>query len=398
MTGELRMQPAGRQRGRGLTIPRTLVLTGHFPPEPGGVQTFTWEFVRRLPPDRLAVVAPAWPGAAGFDAGLDFPVLRRHGYVLFRDLPAMVRRYRLEAGWVTAFAPFGLYVPFLRRAGLHRVVASSHGQEIGWIRAWPTKVALGQMARGVDALTYLSATTRGELTSVVGDRTELRQLAGGVDARRFRPDEVARAEVRDRFGFGGRPVVVSVSRLVRRKGQDMLLRAWPDVLAAVPDAALLIVGDGPTRRRLAARAEREFAGSVVVTGMVPPDRLPSYYAAADLFVLPCRDDRRGLQTEGLGLSALEAAATGVPVVVGQSGGSPASVLPGETGLVVDATRPEPVAAAVVTLLRDPELGRRMGAAGRAWIENCWSWERAAQRLAGVLSGQPDVTEMMGSAR
>src|SRR5262249_3183781 len=126
--------------------------------------------------------------------------------------------------------------------------------------------------------------------------------------------------------------------------------------------------------------------------------LPSYYAAADLFVLPCRDDRRGLQTEGLGLSALEAAATGVPVVVGQSGGSPASVLPGETGLVVDATRPEPVAAAVVTLLRDPELGRRMGAAGRAWIENCWSWERAAQRLAGVLSGQPDVTEMMGSAR
>jgi phosphatidylinositol alpha-1,6-mannosyltransferase len=370
-------------------IPRTLVVTGHFPPRSGGVQTFTWELVRRLTPSRVVVVAPQRPGAAEFDAGLDFPVVRRRGYLLFRDLPEIVRRYRLETGWITAFAPFGLYAPFLRRAGLGRVIASSHGQEIGWMRAWPTRIALRRMAWRVDTLTYLSSTTRDQLAPVVGDGTPMRRLAGGVDARRFRPDEAARRAVRYRYGLRDRPVVASVSRLVRRKGQDTLLRAWPQVLAEVPDAALLIVGDGPMRRPLSAIAERDFPDSVVVTGPVSADQLPGHYAAADLFVLPCRDDRQGLQSEGLGLSALEAAATGLPVVVGRSGGSPASVEPGRTGLVLDATRPEPLAATVAAVLRHPDLGRRMGAAGRQWVDRYWSWEAAADRLVAVLSGWTD---------
>jgi phosphatidyl-myo-inositol dimannoside synthase len=353
----------------------------------GGVQTFTWELVRRLAPGRLVVVAPHVPGAAEFDAGLDFPVVRRRGYLLFRDLRAIVRRHRLDTGWITAMAPFGLYVPFLRRAGLHRIVASSHGQELGWIHAWPTRLALRRMAWGVDTLTYLSMTTREALAAVVRRRTQLRQLAGGVDTRRFRPDRAARGALRDRYGLGDRPVVVSVSRLVRRKGQDMLLQAWRDVLAAVPDAALLIVGDGPMRRALAATAERDYSDSVVVTGPVSPDQLPGHYAAADLFVLPCRDDRRGLQSEGLGISALEAAATGLPVVVGRSGGSATSVVPGRTGLVVDAATPAPLAGTVVGLLRDTDLAGRMGAAGRRWVEECWSWEVAAERLVAILANR-----------
>jgi phosphatidylinositol alpha-1,6-mannosyltransferase len=351
----------------------------------GGVQTFTWELVRRLTPGRVVVVAPQRPGAAEFDAALDFPVVRRRGYLLFRDLPDIVRRHRLDTGWITAFAPFGLYAPFLRWAGLRRVVASSHGQELGWIHAWPTRVALGHMAWGVDTLTYLSTTTREALSSVVRGRTQMRQLAGGVDTRRFRPDPAAGAAVRNRYGLGDRPLVVSVSRLVRRKGQDILLRAWRDVLDAVPDAALLIVGDGPMRRALTATAERDYSGSVAVTGPVSAEQLPGYYAAADLFVLPCRDDRQGLQSEGLGLTALEAAATGLPVVIGRSGGSAASVQAGHTGVVVDATTPGPVASAVVALLCDPELARRMGTAGRQWVEQCWSWEAAATRLGAILA-------------
>src|SRR4029079_10405378 len=140
--------PAGRQ------LPRTLVVTGHFPPEHGGVQTFSWEFVRRLPADRLVVVAPAWPGAAEFDAGLDFPVIRRHGYALFTGLSRLVAEHRLSVGWITALAPFGLYAPLIRRAGLGRRVASTHGQEIGWIRALPTRLALRRMSRAVDLVTY----------------------------------------------------------------------------------------------------------------------------------------------------------------------------------------------------------------------------------------------------
>jgi phosphatidylinositol alpha-1,6-mannosyltransferase len=368
-------------------IPRTLVITGHFPPEPGGVQTFTWELVRRLPADRLLVVAPAWPGAADFDARLDFPVVRRRGYLLFLGLRHLVRRHELTACWITALAPFGLYAPFVRAAGTTRLVASSHGQELGWVRAAPTRLAMRGMSGAVDTLTYLSEATLRELSPVVAGRTRLVQLSGGVDCTRFSPSVDAGA-MRDRYAPAGGPVVISVSRLVRRKGHDVLLRAWREVVRHEPRARLVIVGEGPMRRRLADEAAREFPDSVVLTGPVPPGELPLLYAGADVFVAPCRDDRRELQTEGLGLSTLEAAASGLPVVVGQSGGSAASVQDGHTGLVVDARGPGPVADALLSLLARPALARAMGAAGRRWAVEHWAWERAAACLATALRGDP----------
>jgi phosphatidyl-myo-inositol dimannoside synthase len=365
--------------------PRTLIVTGHFPPEHGGVQTFTWEFVRRLPADRLVVVAPAWPGAAEFDAGLDFPVVRRHGYALFTGLPKLVAEHRLTVGWITALAPFGVYAPLIRRrAGLTRLVASTHGQEIGWARALPTRLALRRASRALDAVSYLSEATLPELRAGIHPDTPLVQLAGGVHAEQF-----GRADgqpIRRRYRLGDGPVLISVSRLVRRKGQDMLLRAWPEVLRRFPSAKLLIVGDGPMRDRLAEQG-RAFAGSVVVTGSVPADELAAHYAAADLFVLACRDDRHGLQTEGLGLSTLEAAAAGLPVVVGRSGGSPASVLAERTGLLVDPRDPAALAAAVLRVLADPEWGRQLGRAGSRWARERWRWEDATDRLIAVLRGE-----------
>ena len=369
------------------SIPRTLVITGHFPPEPGGVQTFTWELVRRLPADRLLVVAPAWPGAADFDAGLHFPVVRRRGYLLFRRLRRLVRRHELTACWITALAPFGLYIPFVRAAGTSRLVASSHGQELGWVRSRPTRLAMRAMSGAVDTLTYLSEATLRELRPVVDGRTRLVQLSGGVDCARFSPS-VDPGAIRDRYAPAGGPVVISVSRLVRRKGHDVLLRAWREVVRHEPRARLVIVGEGPMRRRLADEAAREFPSSVFFTGPVSPGELPMLYAAADVFVAPCRDDRRELQTEGLGLSTLEAAASGLPVVVGRSGGSAVSVRDGRTGLVVDARGPAPVAEALLTLLARPSLARAMGAAGRQWAVETWAWERAAARLAMALRGDP----------
>ena len=124
-------------------VPRTVVVTGHFPPEPGGVQTFTWELVRRLPPDRVAVVAPHHSAARAFDRRLPFPVVRRRGYLLTRDLRRIAADAGASTGWIPALAPIGMYVPLLRRAGLDRVVASSHGQELGWLRVrrrcWPAR-------------------------------------------------------------------------------------------------------------------------------------------------------------------------------------------------------------------------------------------------------------------
>ncbi|RFS85109.1 glycosyltransferase family 1 protein [Actinomadura spongiicola] len=368
-------------------MPRTLVMTGHFPPEPGGVQTFTWELVRRLPADRLLVVAPAWPGAARFDAGLEFPVVRRHCYLLFRGLRRLAARHGAEACWIPAVAPFAMYAPLVRAAGVRRLIGSTHGQEIGWFRAWPTRAALRAVAPAFDALTFLTARTRGEMAAVLGDRTRLVQLAGAVDPLRFRPGLDGGA-VRRRHGLGPGPVVLSVSRLVRRKGHDRLLDAWPDVVRRHPEARLMIVGDGPTRAHLTDRAAREAPGTVTITGAVSAADLPRYYAAADVFVLPCRDERRGLQVEGLGLSVLEASSAGLPVVVGRSGGSPESVLDGRTGHLVDATRADGLARVLNDLLADSARARRMGDEGRRWVRETWCWDRAAARLAALLRGAP----------
>jgi glycosyltransferase involved in cell wall biosynthesis len=377
---------------------RVLVLTGHFPPEVGGVQTFTWELVRRLPADRLLVVAPAWPGAAEFDAELDFPVVRRHGYLLFRGLRELVARHRAEVGWITAAAPFGLYGPLMRAAGLNRLICSTHGQELGWCRAAPTRAALCAAARGFDVLTYLSASTREVLARAVGDRTRLVQLAGGVDTERFRPG-LDGTIVRNRHGLGDGPVVLSIARLVHRKGHDILVRAWPDVVRRFPDARLVIVGDGPMRSRLQAMAADLCPGTVTLTGQVPSAELPGYYAAADVFVMPCRDDRHGLQTEGLGLSTLEASAAGLPVVVGRSGGSPESVVDGETGVLLDVEPPGALAGILTDLLADPDRVRSLGRSGSGWVREHWSWERAADRLAALLSGEPvDPERVVGEGR
>jgi phosphatidyl-myo-inositol dimannoside synthase len=180
-------------------------------------------------------------------------------------------------------------------------------------------------------------------------------------------------------------VVVCVSRLVPRKGQDALVRALPAIRRRVPDAALLLVGGGPYRstvEKLAARyGVREH---VVFTGSVRWPELPAYYAAGDVFAMPCRTRRGGLDVEGLGIVYLEASAIGLPVVGGNSGGAPDAVRDGETGYVVSGRDVPAVADRVACLLEDRTLATRLGMAGREWVENQWRWDSQAQRLSTLL--------------
>jgi phosphatidylinositol alpha-1,6-mannosyltransferase len=193
--------------------------------------------------------------------------------------------------------------------------------------------------------------------------------------------------IRVRLGLADRPVVVCVSRLVPRKGQDMLIRAMPEIRRRVPDAALLIVGGGPYRAALGKLARQ--AGverDVVFTGSVPTAELPAHYAAGDVYAMPCRTRNGGLDVEGLGIVYLEASATGLPVVAGDSGGAPDAVREGETGYVVPGRDVAALAGRVATLLADRDLARQLGAAGRAWVEREWRWETQAQRMAALLGG------------
>jgi phosphatidylinositol alpha-1,6-mannosyltransferase len=247
--------------------------------------------------------------------------------------------------------------------------------------------ALHRIGAGVDVLTFVSRYTRSRFAAAFGPLAALEYLPPGVDTERFRPDPAGRALVRDRYHLGDRPTVVCVSRLVPRKGQDMLIRALPAIRRAVPDAVLLIVGGGPDRQRLATLAEQTgVAEDVVFTGTVPIAELPAHYAAGDVFAMPARTRGRGLDVEAFGLVYLEASATGLPVVAGRSGGAPETVRDGVTGCVVDGRQAGELAEAVTGLLADPERAAKLGSAGREWAAQDWDWAELADRLRGLLDG------------
>ncbi|HEY8479255.1 MAG TPA: glycosyltransferase family 4 protein [Spirillospora sp.] len=371
---------------------RTLIVTNDFPPRPGGIQAFVHGLASRRPPGSVVVYAPAWEGAAAFDVAQPFPVVRHRGPLMLPE-PGVLRRagelLRAEGCDSVLFgaaAPLGLLAPALRRRGAARIVGLTHGHEAGWASLPVARRLLRRIGDDVDALTYLGEYTRARMARALSPDAAARmtRLAPGVDEKVFRAGSGG-DEIRARYRLGDRPVVVCVSRLVPRKGQDALIHAWPHVLRSVPDAVLLLVGAGPYRAALERLAvSLDVAGSVVFTGGVPWEELPAHYDAGDVFAMPCRTRRRGLDVEGLGIVYLEASATGLPVVAGDSGGAPDAVLDGRTGLVVPGRSVARVARALTGLLTDPERARAMGERGRAWVEREWRWEVQAARLSRLL--------------
>ncbi|MFY1699050.1 glycosyltransferase family 4 protein [Solwaraspora sp. WMMA2101] len=372
---------------------RVLLVTNDFPPRPGGIQSFVHNLALRQPASSVVVYASSHAGAAEFDAEQPFEVVRNPTGMLLPtpavawETAALARARGCDTVWFGAAAPLGLLGEGLRRrGGIHRVVALTHGHEVGWAALPGARSMLRRIARAADVVTYLGEYTRVRLDRAVGGLTELRRLAPGVDTDAYHPG-VDGTPVRRRHRLSDRPVVVCVSRLVPRKGQDALIRAWPSVRSRVPGAALLVVGGGPDRARLTRLAARAGVGdNVVFTGAVPWADLPAHYAAGDVYAMPCRTRRGGLDVEGLGIVYLEGSATGLPVVAGDSGGAPDAVRDGETGYVVDGRDPAQLADRLTELLRDRDLARRMGAAGRAWVEREWRWDTQADRLASLLAG------------
>src|SRR5256714_5148296 len=367
-----------------------LVVTNDFPPRPGGIQAFVHGLISRLPADDVIVYASSYDGWEVFDAAQPFRVVRYpHSMMLptpavTRQAVSLVRTERCRSVWFGASSPLGLMAPALRRAGAERIVASTHGHEVGWATLPAARQLLRRIGRSVDVLTYLGEYTRGGIARAVGSSVRMERLAPGVDTGTFRPGVPS---MRASLGLDGRPVVVCVSRLVARKGQDVLIKALPELRRSVPDAALLIVGDGPYRSALHSTARSQgVADSVVFTGSVPWQELPAYYAAGDAFAMPCRTRYGGLDVEGLGVVFLEAAATGLPVVAGDSGGAAEAVRNGETGVIVDGRSVDAVAEAIGDLLSEPERAKAMGTAGRDSVEKEWRWETLAANLQTMLSG------------
>jgi phosphatidylinositol alpha-1,6-mannosyltransferase len=367
-----------------------LFVTNDFPPKIGGIQSMLWELWRRLDPSSFTVLTTPHPEAAAWDAEQPFRVVRTREPVLL-PTPGLARRIDRLATEVGADVvlldpalPVGLLGPHLARP--YGVVV--HGAEVTVPGRLPVSAQLlARVLRGAGLVVSAGGYPLAEAERAAGRPLPHVLVPPGVDVDRFRPlDEAGRQEARARLGLAAHgPLVVSVSRLVPRKGMDVLIDAAAALVPTHPELCVAIGGDGRDRTRLERRVERTEA-PVRLLGRVAHEDLPALYACGDAFAMLCRNRWAGLEQEGFGIVFLEAAAAGVPQVAGDSGGAAEAVTDGETGWVV--ARPDDagaVAAALARLLDDPVRARAMGQAARQRAVEGFSYDVLARRLGAALS-------------
>jgi phosphatidylinositol alpha-1,6-mannosyltransferase len=366
-----------------------LLVTNDFPPKLGGIQTYLWELWRRLPADSFVVLTCRQPGDVAFDRTQAFRIVRHPRPVLLptrglvRSIEALAAEIDADLVVLDPALPVGEVGRRLTRPYL--VVA--HGAEIAVPGRLPGARAL--LARVLDASAGAVAAggyVAAELRRVANRPVEVGVVPPGVDTERFHTAEPGeRRETRRSFGLPeSGPLVLSVGRLVPRKGVDVLIDAAASLRKRHPDLTLAVAGEGRDRRRLERRALHRRA-PVRFLGRVPDERLPALYASADVFAAPNRTRWGGLEQEGFGIVFVEAAACGVPQVAGRSGGAPEAVEAGETGIVVDRPEdPAAVAEALGVLLDDPGLRTRLSRASRERAVREFSYPVLAGRLAAFL--------------
>jgi len=385
-------------------VRHTLFITNDFPPRPGGIQTFVHEIVRQFDPETVSVLTSQWNGSADFDRKQNFEVVRANTKLMLPTLETMrlardlIIKNNVKQVVFGAAAPLALLAKPIRKLGVEKIISFTHGHETGWAKTPITKQLLHRIGNNVDVLTYLTDYTRKGISKGISSEASLkmRQLLPAVDPGLFSPENKAKGfELRKQVGFGDRPTILSVSRLMQRKGHDLLISALPELKKRIPNIGLLIVGDGPHRQQLEKLVVKlNLSQDVYFTGKVLFADLPAWYAAGDVFAMPCRTRKAGWDVEGLGIVYLEASATGIPVIAGDSGGAPEAVAEGKSGFVVSGIKQEQLIDRVVTLFSNPELLIEMGNYGRQWVLDEWTWDKPFTRLQALLAGKdPDLQKV-----
>ena len=381
----------------------TLVVTNDFGPRSGGIETFIHGLLAQASKNqqRNFVVLTSRQAPQDEVVKFDQQMWEENRIKVIRDsakvlLPTqrlakvatdLFKAHDCENVIFGASAPLGLLAKSLRKAGAKHIVALTHGHEVWWARMPLFSAALRRIGAQADQMTYLGEFTRGAVANALlrEDHSKLVHLPPGVDLSRFTPAAKS-VELQKKWGIEDAPVIVSIGRLVARKGSDQLIKAMPEVLKQFPKSKLLLVGTGNYQKRLERLVRNlKVEESVIFTGRVDHDRLPDYFRLGDIFAAPCRSRYGGLEVEGLGIVYLEASACGVPVIAGKSGGAPDAVLDGKTGLLVNGRNHRDVGAALIKLLSDQPLRQKMGADGRVWMEQLWSWEGIGARFEEIIS-------------
>jgi len=375
---------------------KILLVTNDLGPRAGGIETFILGLLDQLDGNQIVIYTAKQNGSAEFDKALTaktgVTIIRDKSSILLptfwvnRRVRAVMQKYESEIIWFGAAMPLAWMSHLLKRAGAKQIVAITHGHEVWWAKLPIFRQIFSHATKSISVLTYLGEFTRQAMAPVVNKNCYMAQIAPGISIEHFTPGEKSPSLVKE-LDLQGKQVLISVGRLVHRKGQDKLLEALPQVLRSHPDVVLLFVGIGPRKKKLDQLVRKyELSDYVRFVGRVQYDKLPEYFRLGDLFVMPSRSRLAGLEVEGLGIVYLEASASGIAVLAGESGGAPDAVLAGKTGEVVDGTDPSKIAEAIVELLDNPSKLKTMGAAGRAWTEQRWSWQIWGERFREVLFG------------
>lgn len=363
---------------------RTLVITNDFPPRIGGIEAFVAQVCDLL--GDVVVLTSSHADAAAADARRHYPVCRGGrlllpGAATLRAAMTLMERHAATRVVFGAAAPLGLLAAPLREAGATHLLAISHGHETWWARTPGARQLLRRIGDTTSAVSWISGHTRDHISSALSPaaRARMVRLAPPVATDLFVPAIGARPV---------RPTVIAAGRFVPRKGFDTLLEAWEGVLRRWPATALpelILVGDGPQRRRLVSMARSLPAPDTVrFTGAVPHHRMPHVYARGHVFAMPVRPRWGGLDAEGLGMVYAEAAACGLAVVAGDSGGTRDTMIPGESGVLVPPNDPVHLARVLLDLLLDLPRAEEMGRLGRAHVEGAFSPTTTAAVLRRVL--------------
>lgn len=372
---------------------KILLVTNDLGPRAGGIESFVLSLVERVPKGCLIIYTSTQKGSAPFDAQL----LERFGAVVIRDrakilLPTprvnhravkILKQYQIKTVWFGAAAPLALMAKQLRACGATNIVALSHGHEIWWAKIPVLKQLLRKIIKDVDHLGYLGQFTKSEIVKASNQIDKFVQIAPGIDTDHFMPKS-ARADLIKKYRLEDRRVIVSVGRLVHRKGQDKLIESLPKILQSFPEAVLLLVGEGPIKQMLKNTAKQlGVTNNVIFAERVQHIDLPDYICLGEVFAMPVRSRFAGLEVEGLGIVYLEASACALPVIVGNSGGATDAVIDSVTGLLVDGSDTDQIADAVCKLLTDQSRAKAMGLAGRGWVIENWqinTWSEKFNKL------------------
>ena len=378
---------------------KILLVTNDFGPRAGGIETFVIGLLERIKGHEVTVFTSQQGDTSVYDQQwidkFGVRVIRDQSKILLpswrvtRAAKKIVAAKNINVVVFGAAAPLALMSPSLRKSGVKKIIALTHGHEVWWAKIFPFSFAIKRIGKNVDHLTYLGDFTRQAISKALTRKsaTEMVKIAPGIDTAHFIPQPDA-MQKRKELGLQDKKIIISVGRLVHRKGQDNLIQAMPAVLKKIPNAHLLLVGEGPYRKHLEKLVMKSsLEQNVTFAGRIMYDRLPSYLSAADLFAMPSRSRFFGLEVEGLGIVYLEASACGIPVVAGNSGGAPDAVLEGVTGLCVDGTNIEQITAAIVEICSDAERASHMGAAGRNWIVDQWRWDIWSKEFNALLVEQ-----------